>query len=236
MTLIENIKLTFEKHFSKTAEVFIVLTLGFGLFIYNSTSVINSNKISITTQTYNSFDFIFIIIYEIISLTIIASFLKKRNWTLKDFNLDFTLKMIGVAILLVVVREMIGAILLQILYSLSIFNKTIDKSFILIQSNIFSTGLIVIVNSIYEEVLLTGYLFKRFEKYHPSLVIIFSFIIRASYHTYQGWTKLPMVFIMALIFGVYYIKFKKLWPIIIAHGIGNIFYFLNIHYQWINTM
>ncbi|MBK9284379.1 MAG: CPBP family intramembrane metalloprotease [Sphingobacteriaceae bacterium] len=96
-------------------------------------------------------------------------------------------------------------------------------------------ALIVIVNSFFEELLLIGYLFKRFEKLHPALIILISSIIRASFHTYLGWQNLPSVFILALIFGLYYTRQKKLWPIIIAHAIGNIFYFFNENYNWIEV-
>jgi membrane protease YdiL (CAAX protease family) len=220
---------------SNMAEVFVVLTLGFGLFIYSSTTEIISNSSAPTTQTYNSYDFVFIIVYEIVALTILAYFLKLRHWTLEDFNLDFSVKMLVIAMLLVIIRETTGILVSQALKALRVVNpETITETSISLQSNIVSIGLIVIVNSIYEEVLLIGYFFKRFEKYHPAIIILISFIVRASFHTYQGWASLPKVFILALVFGLYYLKFKKLWPVIIAHGIGNIFHFLNNHYQWLD--
>jgi len=233
--LIENTSSTSRTSISKITEVIIVLTLGFGLFIYSSTTAIIANYQASTLQTYNSHDFIFIIVYELIILTILSKFLKNRNWTYKDFNLDFKLKMFGVAILLVILRETTGIIITRTLTELRVLNaETLNEPSISFHSNIISIGLIVIVNSIYEEVLLIGYFFKRFERYHPAIIILLSFIVRASYHTYQGWTNLLMVFILALVFGVYYIKYKKLWPLIIAHSIGNIFHFLNDHYHWLN--
>lgn len=217
---------------SKITEVLIVLTLGFGLFIYSSTIAFLNNSDAATLQTYNSYDFIFIVVYEIIILTIIAYYLKHRNWSIKDFNLDFTFKMIGVAILLVVLREGLGMLINRIISTSKIFSpETINEPSISIQTNIVSIVLMVIVNSIYEEVLLIGYFFKRFEKFHPAIIILVSLLVRVSYHTYQGSTNLIMIFFMGLIFGLYYVKYKKLWPLIIAHGIGNIYHFLNIQYD-----
>lgn len=222
----------FGMRLSKIAEVLIVLTLGFGLFIYSSTIAFLNNSDAPTLQTYNSYDFIFIVVYEIIILTIIAYYLKHRNWSIKDFNLDFTFKMIGVAILLVVLREGLGMLFIKIISTSKIFSpETINEPSISFQTNIVSIVLMVIVNSIYEEVLLIGYFFKRFEKFHPAIIILISLLIRTSYHTYQGFTNLIMIFLMALIFGLYYVKYKKLWPLIIAHGIGNIYHFLNIQYD-----
>ncbi len=234
MILTEKKTPTLRSLISELLEAVIVLTLGFGLFIYSSTSSFIDNSKIPTTQTYNSYDFIFIIIYEIIILTIIAIFLKNRHWTFKDFNLDFTLKLFGVAILLVIIRETTGAFLTRTLTAFNILNsEPANEPTILFHSNMVSIVLITVINSIYEEVLLIGYFFKRFEKYHPAIIILVSFLVRASFHTYQGWSNLQMVFVLALVFGIYYLIFRKLWTVIIAHGIGNIFQFLNIHYLWI---
>lgn len=218
-------------------EVIFVLLLGFGLFIYSSTrTAFFTNSIVAKTQTYNSFDFIFIVIYDVIVLFIIAYFLRYRRWTLQDFNLDFRPIMLGIGFLLAFIRVSSGILLNNLIDSLNLFDQiSINDSSISIQSNFFSIALIVIVNSFFEELLLIGYLFKRFEKLHLTLIILISSIIRLSYHTYQGWQNLPSIFILALIFGLYYTSQKKLWPIIIAHAIGNVFYFLNENYNWIKV-
>lgn len=226
---------TFLSNVNVLLEAVLVLSLGFGLFIYSSsqTAFFTNSKVA-TTQSYNSFDFIFIAVYELIVLIIISYFLKYRHWTLKDFNLDFTPIMFGVGLLLAFIRISSGIGLGHIIESLNLFNpNTLRDSNISLQSNFFSIAIIVIVNSFFEEFLLIGYLFKRFEKYHVALVILISSIVRASFHTYQGWQNVLGILIMALIFGFYYTRQKKLWPIIIAHAIGNIFYFLNENYHWI---
>ena len=221
--------------FDKIVEFIIVIFLGFGLFIYSSTISFLQFKNKAQTEIYDSYDFVFIVIYEILILMIIAIYLKKRKWQLQDFNLDFKVKMIGIALLLVFIRESIGLIItksfIAIIGSTSI---QLNEPNISLQTGIFSMAMMVIINSIYEEVLLTGYLFKRFEYFHPAIIIAISFLIRASFHTYQGSINLIMVFILALVFGLYYLRYRKLWPIIIAHGIGNIFHFLDEHYHWLD--
>jgi len=217
------------------AEVIIVLTLGFGLFIYSSTkTAFFSDSIATSTQDYNSYDFAFIILYDFIILSIIVYFLKYRRWTIKDFNLDFTPIMLGIGLILAFVRISSGIIVSNTIEFINILSpNTVSGPAITLHTNFLSTAIIVVVNSFFEEFLLIGYLFKRFEKMHPAFVILISAIIRASYHTYQGLNFLPSILIMATIFGAYYIKYKKLWPLIIAHAIGNTFYFLNHHYHWL---
>jgi len=228
MTITEKTFSNMKPQIGNIAEVIIVLTLGFGVFIYSSTIAFIENSKLQTAQTYNNYDFIFIIVYEIFTLAIIACYLKYRHWTYKDFNLNFTIDMIVVAVILVTIRETTGFFTIQILDSLNLLNpKIFNEPTISFQLNLVSILLISIINSIYEEVLLIGYIFKRFEKYNPLIIISISLILRASYHTYQGLANLPMILILAVVFGIYYTKYKKLWPLIIAHGIGNVFHLLN---------
>ena len=91
---------------------------------------------------------------------------------------------------------------------------------------------IIIINSIFEEFILIGYLFKRLEKYHPVIIIGFSMLIRQLYHTYQGWMSLFIILPTGLVFGYYYYKYKKLWPVIMAHGFSNLFAFLAMHFHF----
>ncbi|MFY8110013.1 MAG: CPBP family intramembrane glutamic endopeptidase [Bacteroidia bacterium] len=215
-------------------EFIIVIGLGFGLFIYSSTYNAFFNSKAEISQTYNSYDFIFICLYELLVISIIIKYLKHRKWIYNDFNLHFSLGMILVALSLIVFREILGFILTFIFEQTEILKASEKETEINIYSGFFSILLITIINSIYEEVLLIGYIFKRLEKLHPALVISISFIIRESFHTYQGLENLPMVLSISIVFGLYYYKFKKLWPIILAHGISNSIKFANEHFHWFN--
>lgn len=216
---------------SNFIEAFCVIALGFGLFIYSSTQAAFSIQSKFNeVQNYNSYDFIFIVLYEIIMLSIIITYLKFKKWKVADFNLHFNPSMIGIAIILVLFRFSIAYVLNEILKASFIFNAlSQNQSTISLQNNLVSTLLIIIVNSVYEEFLLIGYLFKRFQNLNTSIIIFVSFMIRLSFHTYQGWESLAMVFSIAIVFGMYYKKYKKLWPVIIAHAIGNMYFFLNEH-------
>ncbi len=234
MTLLNSKAVEIKSKLGNISEVFFVLLLGFGLFIYSSTiNAFFTSTVETSAQSYNSYDFIFIVFYDLLVLAIIARFLKFRNWSLKDFNLDFSYKMIGIAALLALTRIFAGIAIINAIDSLQLpYFKSLSNDTISLQINLVSTILIVIVNSVFEEVLLIGYLFKRFENFNSILIITISSLVRASYHTYQGWSNVASLFAMALIFGIYYIKYKKLWPLILAHALGNIFFFLNYHYQW----
>jgi len=224
------------KKLSPTTELIIVLIIGFGFFIYSSTRsffVVNSDYshswiYKTTSQSYYS-----IVIYEVIALLIIIYILRVRNWRLIDFNLGFTFRLVWIALLLMFIRNIIGNIGFKVLELTNVIDdSTIKHVQYGLETNWISISLIIIINSIYEEIILIGYFFKRLEKYHPALIIGLSLIIRELYHTYQGWISLIVIIPTGLVFGFYYYKHKKIWPVIIAHGFSNLIAFFNMHFHW----
>ena len=224
------------KELSPTTELITVLIIGFGLFIYSSTRsffVVNSDYThswiyKITSQGNYS-----ILIYEIIALVMIIYILKVRDWKITDFNLTFTFRLIWIALLIMFIRNIIGNVGFKIFEVFNIVDETTAKHVRYgLEANWISISLIIIFNSIFEEFILIGYLFKRLEKYHPVIIIGLSMLIRQLYHTYQGWISLFMILPTGLVFGYYYFKHKKLWPVIIAHGFSNLIVFLGMHFHW----
>jgi len=135
------------------------------------------------------------------------------------------------------IRNIIGNVGFKILEIFKVVDDTTAKHVqYSLEANWISISLIIIINSIFEEFILIGYLFKRLEKYHPVIIIGISMLIRQLYHTYQGWLSLVMILPTGLVFGYYYYKHKKLWPVIIAHGFSNLIAFLGMHFHWYEKM
>jgi membrane protease YdiL (CAAX protease family) len=224
------------RNLSPVIEFTIVLIIGFGLFIFNSTYYYfyaNSNFSHAWIYKLTNQGNYFLTVYEIIGLSLIIYILKVRGWTAKDFNLKFTLKLVGTAILLMFITNILCNIVYKLLIQTNIIDETSSRNFqIKLESSWISIILFVLINSIYEEFLLIGYIFKRLEKLYPIFIIGLSVFLRALYHTYQGWIALISIIILGAIFGYYYYKYKKLWPVIIAHGFMNLISFLNMHFHW----
>ncbi len=224
------------KKLSPTTELITILIIGFGLFIYSSARsffIVNSDYThswiyKVTSQGHYS-----ILIYEIIALLMIIYILKIRDWKISDFNLTFTFRLIWIALLIMFIRNIIGNVGFKIFEAFNIVDETTTKHVQYgLEANWISISLIIIINSIFEEFILIGYLFKRLEKYHPVIIIGLSMLIRQLYHTYQGWISLFMILPTGLVFGYYYFKHKKLWPVIFAHGFSNLIAFLGMHFHW----
>jgi membrane protease YdiL (CAAX protease family) len=74
-------------------------------------------------------------------------------------------------------------------------------------------------NGILEEVVVVGYLLSRLDKLgvNPVAAIAISAVIRGSYHLYQGIGAFFGNAAMGIIFGIFYRRYGRIAPLIIAH-------------------
>jgi membrane protease YdiL (CAAX protease family) len=79
-------------------------------------------------------------------------------------------------------------------------------------------------NSLLEEVVIIGYLFTRLRQLGWAWVMIIglSALVRGSYHLYQGFGGFVGNLIMGLIFGLVYLRWKRVGPLVVAHTLLDI--------------
>ena len=223
------------KNLSPLTELIFVIIVGFGMMIYSSTRgffIVTSTFDHAWTYKFTSQGEYSLVIYELFALLIIGYLLKVRDWSLKDFNLDFTFRLIWIGLLLMFARNLIGGISYKLFTLANVVDDATAKHVQFgLNADWLSIALIVVVNSVYEELLMVGYLFKRLEKYSPVWIIGSGLLLRTVLHTYQGYIMLFYIVPMGMVFGYYYYRYKKLWPLIIAHGMINIMAFSAMHFQ-----
>ena len=95
-------------------------------------------------------------------------------------------------------------------------------------------------NGLYEEVLVTGYLLTRLRKLgvNPVAAIAISATLRGSYHLYQGFGGFLGNAIMGVIFGVLFLRWRRVGPMIIAHTLIDAVAFIGYallvgHVSWL---
>jgi len=81
------------------------------------------------------------------------------------------------------------------------------------------TVLIAIENGFLEEVLVVGYLITRLQqlRLRSWAAVGGSALLRGSYHLYQGFGGFLGNVVMGVVFGAFFLRFKRLWPLIVAH-------------------
>ncbi len=95
-------------------------------------------------------------------------------------------------------------------------------------------------NGLLEEVLVTGYLLTRLRKLgvRPGYAIAVSAVLRGSYHLYQGFGGFAGNAVMGLIFGVLFLRWRRVTPMIIAHTLIDAVAFIGYallvgHVSWL---
>lgn len=80
-----------------------------------------------------------------------------------------------------------------------------------------STIPFMVVNGIYEEVFLLGYLMRGLRRYGASTSLGIALLVRLMYHTYQGPVGVVSVMAVGLVFGLYFQRKGQLFPVVLAH-------------------
>ncbi len=70
-----------------------------------------------------------------------------------------------------------------------------------------------------EEVIVLAYLLTRLRQmgFSPVAAVLASALLRGGYHLYQGWGGFAGNFLMGLLFGVLFLRWRRTWPFVVAH-------------------
>jgi len=81
------------------------------------------------------------------------------------------------------------------------------------------------VNGFGEELVIRGYLIPRLERIWGSalLAIAATSLLFASYHIYQGLLGALFIFVGGVIYGIVFCVTRRLWPVVIAPAIADVF-------------
>jgi uncharacterized protein len=82
--------------------------------------------------------------------------------------------------------------------------------------------LVSLLNPLFEETFVVGYLFDKLQGKGLLVFIIISTLIRTSYHLYQGWVGVVSITPMGLIFAFTYYKYKNLMPLYLSHALMDL--------------
>jgi membrane protease YdiL (CAAX protease family) len=79
-------------------------------------------------------------------------------------------------------------------------------------------------NAALEEVVVVGYLFTRLRQlgWQWVMIIGLSAVVRGSYHLYQGFGGFAGNLIMGVIFGLVYLRWRRVAPLVVAHTVLDV--------------
>lgn len=76
-----------------------------------------------------------------------------------------------------------------------------------------------IINPVFEEFLWLAYGLTAFSPFGLRVAMLASIALRTAVHAYQGLLAVITILPVAVIFTVYYVRTRRLWPVIVAHMI-----------------
>jgi uncharacterized protein len=84
--------------------------------------------------------------------------------------------------------------------------------------------LAAVQNAVLEEVIVVGYLVTRLRSFgwRTAYVVLASAVLRGSYHLYQGFGAFVGNAVMGVVFSLFYLRFKRIMPLIVAHSLLDI--------------
>lgn len=197
------------REFSRS-EFALVIALAFGLAIVGSLA--QALSYSGREIVFGDFELLSTVIYELLFGSAIFVVLRSRGWKWADFAVHASKGSTILGVMLAV------AVLLAWLAIEAVIGKVPN----IVNGSLASIILVSIVNPIFEEILVLGYVVQAMRKrFGLTTAVNVSLAIRLAYHLYQG----PLAVIPVALFGVLvtvvYIRMGRLWPAIVAHGIAD---------------
>jgi membrane protease YdiL (CAAX protease family) len=159
-----------------------------------------------------------VLLRKVALMLVVAFVLNTRGWGLHQigFRLSWSAVLAGVPVLLSYWVLYVAASFL----ALRFYPLALDPHAAIVLEA--SVGLVLteaLVNSVFEESLVCGYVVSVLASRGVVLSITVSTLIRLAYHVYYGPMVLIVILPMGLLFSLVYWKWRNLWPLITAHAL-----------------
>lgn len=205
---------------SPRAEFAIVVLVALGPFIASSFAalLLPAGR----SASHTSGTLIALAVYETVLLALLGAFLYVRGWSLGKIGLRPTLKDTAIGLLLFVADYV-----LWIAIWFATVKLSVDTARTMAATQVVGPGLspfaaapIVLVNPLFEEVFVTGYVMTALKNDgNPWRAVNASVLLRLLYHLYQGPLGVLATIPMGLIFAVWFARTGRLWPVVVAHAV-----------------
>ncbi len=166
------------------------------------------------------------VIVEAALLVIVLMILRLRGWSVRRLGLWFSAKGLISGVLLFIAYILLYWTTAFIVASLYPSAATVRPFRFVVTSAPTAMIAFIVVNSFFEETIVSGYVINALSPQGPGLTITASTLLRFLYHLYQGPLVSISILPLGLLFGAVFWRWRNLWPLIVAHTIANLIAFL----------
>jgi membrane protease YdiL (CAAX protease family) len=208
---------------SPISEFFLVSFVLFGFFIFNSSASLYCSVACRQKATFTDTGVAGVLFFEVFALLFVMALLAMRGYSKKDIAVKIDFKSTCYGFWLLIKYYIISfSILFVPLALISILFYDLAPHF---RNPAFRVDLsysailgIALINPVFEELALMGYLFTSIEKVKSTTTAMYlSLAVRLSYHLYQG-SGILLVAVFGYLIGKAYIRKRNIWPLIVCHA------------------
>ena len=208
-------------------EVCLVLKVACGGAFFNALDILKNGPSAASQMTNARWSFG--IIQEVTALFLLGYVLSRRGLRFKYLGLGYSLRDIGVGLLVTgisLIAYLLGSTVVQL------FHYELYCSFAVgpTGSTFFRhpSAMAVpfcLVNPFFEELIVRAYLMTEVLELtgSPILAVALSVAVQSSYHLYYGWTGALSLSFQFLVFAFYYVRSRRALPVIVAHGLLDVY-------------
>ncbi len=204
------------------AEALSIITICFGWFIY---SALQSTSGPGQNAAFNDGALLYIVSLELVFGSLALLVLRWRKWSIFDLFPHPTALGCGIGVLLYIAAIPASWIAMAPFYEPHLLQPLRD----LVPQQRPSLAIVIglaMVNGLYEEVFLLGYLLRGLRNRGLVFALGASLLVRILYHVYQGPLGAASVLAFGLVVSLYYIRSQSLWPAVFAHTLADILPFV----------
>jgi len=212
--------------FSAPTEFLLVLFVCFGLTMVHITAWIIHNvwvghaPSSVETRPLQNDGIIFLAVMEVMTLAIALGIGRIRGWSLATFGFRLSWKWAAAGVFLFaaffLLQQVIGFVTREVFHSAVDYHRINQLTLPVIV-------LISLINPIFEETIESGYIFYALEKHGLWLTVVVSAGFRAFLHATMGLSGVVAMFAQGLLYGLFYWRWRQLWPLVIAHALQMLY-------------
>ena len=200
-------------------EFWLVVIGAFGIFAITSVFLALHPAANLGHSTYSFWQ---LILYELVGAAVLGVLLHYRGWTLRSLGLTFHWTDVPIGLGLAAIVWLIyftcwtGLTHYAPQLGLTVGQRPILQSGLSLSSAVA----VIIVNPLYEEVFVTGYIVTALRGVRDTnFAVTVSTAVRLVYHLYQGVVGVALIIPLGLIFATWFAAKRRLWPLIVAHAV-----------------
>ena len=206
-------------------EFVLVIGIAFGQFIVFSIASLLAGP-GPDDHMFDNGHLAYLLVYESIAGSIVALILWRNGWRLHDFKLQPSLAATGQGVGLACAGWLVyylAAIIARAAFGGMLGDRiSEDDHLVLGGAAPLMVLLVSLLNPLFEEILACSYVIEALRSRLGVVAAInVSTALRVSYHVYQGPFAFLWVAMLGLLFAYAYVKWRRLWPVVVAHSIHD---------------